>query len=381
MLLWALPWTIHCLDLNMRQEFGRSAVATLFDEEEDDASFSFSNTKVSLEHRQDQGLWRAAGVHRERNYKTRDTDYEFNRWKLESWGRAYFFNRELRSGAELSWWQRNFDRPALADYRETRASFFVEETQNWNARLLLATLNYPQATHENKVGLKVSKEHEVDRWSARATAQSLYHDIENSNRWRLKQEVWGRFFLKAPLENMETLGIEATAGQRDSKEDEDREDNTDYSFWKTAAEGRHLMSERFRSRWTFGYSRKEDHDRLFSHRGLHGRLAAMTVPAQESLSYGGFLGFKKMDFIDRPILDYNKFFVGVEGSAPLNNQWKTRADVSGEFYDFKNQNRTNAKAIGFVALERKIRDGLDLTLSSRWRGSLVSVAASTNLSF
>ncbi len=370
----------YAYQIDFKEKVGQSSLAQVLEEEEDDARFSFWETDLGFRHGDDKASVIMKANHRERNYKNRDSDYSGNRWLLSTWRKSNLQEETVRWGGELSVRDRNYDNPALSNFREFRTTLFTENYRGWSAKLSDAIYD-SRTNNENKLSGQIEREITQNQLALKTGFNTTYHYAPAQNRSKWKEMGFLRADWQPNYYFWDKTSLDVEAGQADTKDSDDREDNSDFSFWNIRLQNNHPLSPTHDLKWNAAYKEKNDKGGLFTYKGFAAEALPSWRPGWEDfpVKIEGVLGFKNMRFLENERLTYHRYTLGARLAWISWGNWKIRTELLQDFYTFPNQQNRTAKTTGKVEFEQAISENFGLNLGSKFRNSLVSLEAGLTL--
>ncbi|MBI4668147.1 MAG: hypothetical protein HY747_02995 [Elusimicrobia bacterium] len=369
---------LNASELTLKEEFGRSSLSAVFDEEEDDAKFTYWATGLDFEHGSDKAKAHAEAGRRQRDYKTRRSDLTVNHLGAGAWQKTDFNGETVRLGGRLQWREKTFETLSAQSYHESAAKVFAYGYQGWDVNLAASHYDYPLKGDENKLGFGVAKTHERGPLKLTTEAKAGHHWAGDrlkfkkeggiSARWDPGIKPWKRSFFSADF------------GQRDTKADEEREDDLDYSFWELRWHNWHPAGGPNVIDWKLKASRKDDKEGIYSHRGMGADLQWRTDFERKNIKLKVWpsAGFKRMTFWEAEAMTYTKKTLGLGASTRL-GAWQAKAETRIEFYDYPKRQDRRTYPVARLHVERTFAETVDLSIGAGLRDNLFSLSGKVGL--
>ncbi|MFC1522700.1 hypothetical protein ACFL6Y_09850 [Elusimicrobiota bacterium] len=362
-------------ELTFSEKLGKSNVSHIIEEEEDRENFSFNELKVGLNKEQeDRAKFSCKASSKRRKYDLRSSDYSMNRFSAGYWRRIDFHGGKPRIGTDAGWRNKDFEKQSLSDYKTGRIAFFAENFKGWGSRISVSDHNYDSGRYESKVTGRINKKLKFEDMDISGLLRAQHHDFDSGPRWQRKHEAALSFGLNTKQTYLDRMSFRVETGQRDAKEDLNRDDNADFSFWNAIARTKHSARSGLKFSTEIAKKKKKDRQKIFTHDGTLAKLRCTwkTMFLNRIFNITGITGFKRMSYEHRSVLDYNKNTIGADVSFDLEG-WKAMAKTKFDFYDLKGKGRKNTKILGEIAFARNISKEMFLKVANQWHGSLVSL--------
>ncbi|MBI4064192.1 MAG: hypothetical protein HY401_07825 [Elusimicrobia bacterium] len=366
-------------ELDIKQSFGRSSLAFVLDEEEEDARFTFWSVGAGLEQGDDKAKTRFKVGRREKDFKTRNSSLLTNRAEIGAYRKQDALGETIRWGGDLLWRSRSFDALSVQNYQEYTGRTFAENFKGWSARLTASHFAFEDLKNENKLSLGVKKSFPIQkRLTLSGDAKLERHWAQN--RRKFKNELGSTVIWKPQIKHWSHARLSVDFGQRDTKAVEDREDNLDFSFWEIGAYNTHPLNAAHDLAWKLMVKEKDDKGGLFSHRGNSGDLQwrwnlKKDFPVSQ---LAPSVGLKRMKFSELPALTYTKQTAGVAAKAEMAG-WNAEAAARLDFYNFPNQKNRRRLLNAGLDFTKPLTDKADVSIGAHLRHSLISFNAAITL--
>lgn len=379
-LIFALLAPATAAQLALETETGLSSLAQVFEEEEDDDRFSFWRSRLGWTQGEELSKLRLELGRSQRDYEARSSDFVQSRFETEFWKKTSVNMEPVRLGAGIAQGQKIYETLTGQSFRETGGKFFAEDYAGWDLGLAAHYFDFETGSDESKISAALGKTLESGPYKLGGQLRSERHWADQ--RRKFKQEVRSSFEYKPLWNHWRRTFFSAAAGQRDSKNLEERDDNVDFSFWEVRWNNAHPLRPGQEATWSWTFKNKNDQG-PYSHHGIALDGSWNWAPEREGripgLKIKALAGWKKMEFPDRPSLTYTKTSLGGAASTRIRNEWHAQAYGRLDFYDFTNQARTRLIPVAQVEIGRALTDSADVALSASLRQSYASLSTKFSL--
>lgn len=361
-------------------EAGRRSQAEDFAEEDTDEGYSYQNYHLKLERRASDRLNYDAGsfVYR-KDYKERNSLDNISR--IFKAGLSYDLKR---LGDERIWFdfklksrQKRYKNSPASEYDEVGVmpALTFEEKDNYRIDLTLGVDNFDYLAEGEKDQLKTSagldvQKHFLEKRLALLSSYKVERlEQEKANREKTKQEAGGGFDYEFDLPWIQKLASGLSWGQRDTKDEEDRDEDADFEYWQYYAKSEHIINPKLKMRPRYQYFAKDYIIADLDHWGYYLRNALdyeLLDDPRQRLWLDFAVEHKEVKYNLKPANDYHKQTLDAKISYKKKKDWQASAGLEENFYDFSVKD--NDKSRTFLKLSaEKLFQGGDLALSADFK--------------
>jgi len=357
-------------------EVGRSSQAEDFAEEDTDEGYSYQNYHLKLKRGASDGLsYDVASFVYRKDYKDRDSLDNISR--IFKAGLAYDLKRieeELvRFDFKLKSRQKRYKNSPTSEYDEIGAApgLTFEEKDNYRIDFNLGVDSFDYLAEGEKDQLKTSaglggQKHFLEK---RLTMVSSYKverlDQEKANRKKTKQEVEGGFDYGFELPWIYQLVSRLSWGQRDTKDEEERDEDIDFEYWQYYVKSEHRINPKLKTHLKYQYFAKDYISADIDHRGFY-LQNALDYEILDSQTQRLWLDFsaahKEVEYNLKPDNDYQKESLQAKISYKRKKNWQASVGLEENFYDFSAEDNDKNRTYLKLSAEKLFQAG-DLILS------------------
>ena len=357
-------------------EAGRRSQAEDFAEEDTDEDYGYQNYHLKFEQRASERLsYDVSSFVYRKDYKARNSLDNISR--IFKAGLAYDlkrFEQELiRFDFKLKSRQRRYKNSPASEYDEISAApaLTFEEKDNYRVDLTLGVDNFDYLAEGEKDQFKTSaglggRKHFLEK---RLTLISSYRierlDQEKANRKKTKQEVDGGFDYEFELPWIYQLVSRLSWGQRDTKDEEERDEDMDFEYWQYYVKSEHKINPKLKTHLKYQYFAKDYISADLDHRGFYfqNALDYEVLDSQRQRFWLDFsIAYKEVEYNLKPDNDYQKVSLQAKVSYKRKKNWQASLGLEDNFYDFSAQDNDKKRSYLKLSAEKLFQGG-DLILS------------------
>lgn len=361
-------------------EAGRRSQAEDFAEEDTDEGYSYQNYHLKIEQKISSRLNYDAGsfVYR-KDYKDRDSLDNISR--IFKAGLSYDLKRleDERIGLDLKLKsrQKRYKNSPLSEYDEIGAApgLTFEEKDNYRIDLTLGVDNFDYLAEGEKDQFKTSaglgaQKHFLEKRLALVSSYKIERlEQEKANREKTKHEAGGGFDYEFDLPWIQKLASGLSWGQRDTKDEEDRDEDADFEYWKYYAQSEHRISPKLKTRLKYQYFAKDYIAADLDHWGYYLRNAMdyeLSDDPRQRLWLDFAVEHKEVKYNLRLANDYQKQTLEAKISYKKKKNWQASAGLEENFYDFSVKDNDKSRSYLKLSAEKLFQRG-DLALSADFK--------------
>jgi len=357
-------------------EVGRSSQAEDFAEEDTDEGYSYQNYHLKLKRGASDGLsYDVASFVYRKDYKDRDSLDNISR--IFKAGLAYDLKRieeELvRFDFKLKSRQKRYKNSPASEYDEIGAApaFTFEEKDNYRIDFNLGVDSFDYLAEGEKDQLKTSaglggQKHFLEKRLILVSSYKIERlDQEKANRKKTKQEVEGGFDYEFELPWIYQLVSRLSWGQRDTKDEEERDEDIDFEYWQYYVKSEHRINPKLKTHLKYQYFAKDYISADLDHRGfyLQNALDYEVLDSQRQRLWLDFsIAHKEVEYNLKPDNDYQKVSLQAKVSYKRKKNWQASLGLEENFYDFSSQDDDKNRSYLKLSAEKLFQGG-DLILS------------------
>ena len=357
-------------------EAGRRSQAEDFAEEDTDEDYSYQNYHLKLEQRISERLnYDVSSFVYRKDYKARDSLDNVSR--IFKAGLAYDlkrFEQELiRFDFKLKSRQRRYKNSPASEYDEIGLvpGLIFEEKDNYRIDVTLGVDNFDYLAEGEKdqfktlAGLGGRKHFLEERLILISSYKIERQNQEKANRKKTKQEVEGGFDYEFELPWIYQLASRLSWGQRDTKDEEDRDEDIDFEFWQFYAQSEHRINPKLKTRLKYQYFAKDYINADIDHWGfyLQNNWDYEVLDNQRQRLWLAFSAeHKELKYNLKPGNDYQKETLEAKISYKRKKNWQSSMGWEENLYYFSAKNNDKNRSYLKLSAEKLFQGG-DLVLS------------------
>ena len=363
-------------------EAGRRSQAEDFAEEDTDEDYGYQNYHLKLERRVSDRLnYDVSSFVYRKDYKDRDSLDNISR--IFKAGLSYdlrrFGDERIRFDFNLKSRQKRYKNSPASEYDEIGAApgLTFEEKDNYRIDFNLGVDSFDYLAEGEKDQFKTSAGMDVQKHflEERLTLLSSYKveqlEQEKANREKTKQEAGGGFDYKFDLPWVQKLTSRLSWGQRDTKDEEDRDEDMDFEYWQYYAKSEHRISPKLKTGLKYQYFVKDYIAVDLDHRGfyLQNSLDYELLDSQKQRVWLDFAAeHKELKYNLKPANNYQKETLELKISYKKKKNWQASAGLEENFYDFSAKSNDKNRTYLKLSAEKLFQEGdFALTVDFKYR--------------
>ena len=357
-------------------EAGRRSQAEDFAEEDTDEDYGYQNYHLKFEQRISKRLnYDVSSFVYRKDYKTRDSLDNISR--IFKAGLAYDLKRlgdeRIKFDFKLKSRQKRYKNNPAGEYDEVGAmpALTFEEKDNYRIDLALGVDNFDYLSEGEKDQVKTSaglggQKHFLEKKLILVSSYKVERlNQEKANRKKTKQEVEGGFDYEFELPWIYQLVSRLSWGQRDTKDEEERDEDIDFEYWQYYVKSEHKINPKLKTHLKYQYFAKDYISADLDHRGfyLQNALDYEVLDSQRQRLWLDFsIAHKEVEYNLKPDNDYQKVSLQAKVSYKRKKNWQASLGLEENFYDFSAQDDDKNRSYLKLSAEKLFQAG-DLILS------------------
>lgn len=361
-------------------EVGRRSQAEDFAEEDTDEDYSYQNYHLKLEQRISQPLnYDVSSFVYRKDYKARDS--------LDNVSRIFkaglFYNLKkleeewIRLDVKLKNRQRRYKNSPASEYDEIGLvpGLIFEEKDNYRIDFNLGVDNFDYLAEGEKDQFKTlaglgAQKHFLEKRLALLSSYKVERlEQEKANREKTKQEIGTGFDYQFKLPWIYRLVSRLDWGQRDTKDEEDRDEDMDFEYWQYYAKSEHRISPKLKTHLKYQYFAKDYISADLDHRGFYLQNSwdyELLDDQRQRLWLDFAIEHKEVKYNLKPANDYQKQTLEVKISYKKKKDWQASVGLEENFYDFSAEDNDKNRSYFKLSAEKLFQGG-DLALSADFK--------------
>ena len=357
-------------------EVGKRSTAEDYEEEDTDEDYTYQNYHLKLEQKiSDRLSYDVSLFVYDKDYKGRDSLDNISRIFKTNW--SYYLKKLKEESLELDfkvkYKEKRYKNSPSNEYDEIRAvpTLTFKKKDIYTIDLALGIDNFDYLAEGQKDQFKVftqvgGKRYLLEKKLMLAGSYKIENtEQEKINRKRTKQEVAGGFDYLFDLPWLYKIITRAGWGQRDTKEDEERDEDFDYEYWSYYTKTEHRINPKLKTDLKYQYFKKDYISADLDHRGFYLQNNwDYEILDDEKKRVWLDLGFEHKDikYNLKSDNDYQKETVEAKLSYKRKKNWQTSAGLEQNFYDFNDSSNDKKRTYVKLSAEKLFLEG-DLVLS------------------
>src|SRR3989338_6101918 len=357
-------------------EAGRRSQAEDFAEEDTDEDYGYQNYHLKFKKRISKRLnYDVSSFVYRKDYKTRDSLDNISR--IFKAGLAYDLKRlrdeRIKFDFKLKSRQKRYKNNPAGEYDEVGAmpALTFEEKDNYRIDLALGVDNFDYLSEGEKDQVKTSsglggQKHFLEKKLILVSSYKIERlNQEKANRKKTKQEVEGGFDYEFELPWIYQLVSRLSWGQRDTKDEEERDEDIDFEYWQYYVKSEHRINPKLKTHLKYQYFAKDYISSDLDHRGfyLQNALDCEVLDSQRQRLWLDFsVAHKEVEYNLKPDNDYQKESLQAKISYKRKKNWQASVGLEENFYDFSAEDNDKNRTYLKLSAEKLFQAG-DLILS------------------
>jgi len=371
-------------------EVGKRSTAEDYEEEGTDDDYTYQNYHLKLEQEvSDRLSYDISSFIYKKDYKSRDSLDNISRHFKTNW--SYYLRKlkpegsglasdsqshkedSLKLDFKLRYKEKRYKNTPSSEYDQISAAptLTFKKKDLYTVDLTAGIDNYDYLAPGAKDQLKIFSKIGGDRYflDKKLMLTSSYKiettEQKKIDRKRTKHEVMGGFDYLFDLPWLYKITTRAGWGQRDTKEDEARDEDFDYEYWSYSTSTEHRINPKLKTDLKYQYFKKDYVGSDLDHRGFYiqnGWDYEILDDEKQRIGFDFGLQHKDVKYELKSGNDYQKETAEVKLSYKRKKNWQTSAGLEQNFYDFGDSSNDKKRTYVKLSGEKLFLDG-DLVLS------------------
>lgn len=261
-------------------EVGRRPTAEDYEEEDTDEDYTYQNYHLKLEQKiSDRLSYDISSFIYDKDYKSKDSLDNISRIFKTSW--SYYIRKLKEESLELdfrlNYKEKRYDNTPRSEYDQIRfaPTLTFKKKDLYTIDLTAGIDNYDYLEPGEKNQLKLftragGKRYLLEKKLMLTGSYKLENtEQEKIDRKRTKQEIMGGFDYLFDLPWLYKITTRTGWGQRDTKEDWDRDEDFDYEYWRYYTKTEHRINPKLKTDLKYQYFKKDYVIADLDHRGFY----------------------------------------------------------------------------------------------------------------
>ncbi len=378
-------------------EAGKRSTAEDYEEEGTDDDYTYQNYHLKLEHQVSERFTPpAAGLSYDissfiykKDYKSRDSLDNISRLFKINW--SYYLKKLKPEGSglasdsqshkeetleldfKLKYKEKRYKNTPSSEYDQISAAptLTFKKKDLYTVDLTVGIDNYDYLAPGQKDQLKIFSSLGGDRYFLdKKLMLTGSYKLENTeqekiDRKRTKHEVMGGFDYLFDLPWLYKITTRAGWGQRDTKEDEERDEDFDYEYWSYYTKTEHRINPKLKTNLKYQYFKKDYISADLDHRGFYIQNSwdyEILDDEKQRIGFDFGLEYKDVKYELKSGNDYQKETAELKFSYKRKKNWQTSIGLEENFYNFDDSSNDKKRTYVKLSAEKLFLEG-DFVLS------------------
>jgi hypothetical protein len=357
-------------------ETGSSSTADIFEEEDDDSDFSYDKYYSKIDYKDERLRCLLSYLSSDKDYSNKDTLDNRTDAIHTDWSYLFKNTKEdtVKLNIDLKYRERRYANSKTNNYDQFNPMLELafKEKDIWSLALStgLSDYHYPEAQDRDQ--LKRIGKIEVTRFIVPGTLETIAsYRREESDRIQAGKDtlkdisLWGLNY-KTSIPYIKVVSFRIEDGERDTKDEEERDEDLDYSYEKWYITTQSQISSRFNSTTKYQHWRKDYLTQDLDHEGFYitSNSRYELIDTDVMRVYINLnLEHKEMDYTINNLLSYDKDSLETKATYHQKKSWKYSLGTRVEHYDYPiDPSRNRDTYYTKMSIEKEFNRG-DSTLS------------------
>lgn len=372
-------------------EIGKRSTADDYEEEDTDDEYNYQNYHLRLKQDiSDRLSYNISSFIYDKNYKSQDSLDNLARIFKINWSytpprlrrgdsQSRKTEESVKIDLKLQYKEKRYKNTPTSEYDQIRFEpqiRFKEELYALNFAYGVNNYEYlaPGQKDELRFFGKLGAERYFMEKKMTLTADYKIDQAEQhkADRKKTKHEVLGGAdyvfdpsgSLRTGLPWLYKITARAGWGERDTKEDEERDVELDYEYWRYYVKSEHRISERLETSLKYQYFKKDYINSTLDNRGFYLENSwdcEVFEDEKQKLDLGFDFEHKALNYPLRAGNDYEREAISIRAGYQQKKGWKANAALEANFYNFDNSDSDKKRLYAKFGLEKLFFAG-DVTL-------------------
>jgi hypothetical protein len=357
-------------------EIGKRSTAEDYREEDTDDDYTYRKYHLKFKQKASDRLsYDISSFIYNKDYESKDSLDNISRiFKTRA---SYYITKlkeeSLKLDVKLKYKEKRYDSAPGSEYDQMRAvpslTFKQRDIYTINVSLGIDNFDYLEAGTKDQLKLfgKIGGKRYLLEKKLMLTSSYKIETTEQKkiNRKRTKHNFKGGFDYILDLPWVYKITTRADWGQRDTKEEEGRDEDHDYEYWSYYTKTEHRINPKLKTDLKYQYFKKDYVTADLDNRGFYIRNRwDYEILGDKRHRFWLDLDAEHKD-VDYPLKkgnDYKKETLEIKLNCKRRKNWKVSAGLQGNSYDFNNPNKDKKRYYAKLSGEKLFLEG-DLILS------------------
>jgi len=347
-------------------EVGKRSTAEDYEEEDTDDDYAYQNYHLKLEQEvSDRLSYDISSFIYKKDYKSRDSLDNISRLFKTNW--SYYLRKlkedSLKLDFKLRYKEKRYKNTPGSEYDQINVAptltFKKKDLYTVDLTAGIDNFDYlaPGAKDQLKIFSKIGGNRYFLDKKLMLTSAYKIETLEQKiiNRKRTKQEVAGGFDYLFDLPWLYKITTRAGWGQRDTKEDEERDEDFDYEYWSYYTKTEHKINPKLKTDLKYQYFKKDYISADLDHRGFYIQNGWDYEILDDEKQRWGLefnIEHKDVDYTLKTGNNYKKETAELKASYQRKKNWKTSVSLEENFYDFNDSSNDKKRYYAKLSVEK-----------------------------
>jgi len=357
-------------------EVGKRSTSEDYEEEDTDDDYAYQNYHLKLEQEvSDRLSYDISSFIYKKDYKSRDSLDNIARLFKTNWSYYLKESKEehLKLDFRLRYKEKRYKNTPSSEYDQINVApaLTFKKKDLYTVDLTAGIDNYDYLAPGAKDQLKIFSSLEGNRYflgkKLMLTSAYKIETLEQkiTNRKRTKHEIMTGFDYLFDLPWLYKITTRAGWGQRDTKEDEARDEDYDYEYWSYYTKTEHRINPKLKTDLKYQHFKKDYISADLDHRGFYIQNSwdyEILDDEKQRIGFDFGLEHKDVKYELKSGNDYQKETVEVKLSYKRKKNWQASIGLEENFYDFNDSSNDKKRTYVKLSTEKLFLEG-DLVLS------------------
>lgn len=363
-------------------EAGERSQSEDFEEEDEDRAYTYQNYQLRLKQRvSDRFNYTISSLIYDKDY--RSIDSLDNVSKIFDLKGSYYLNKQkqesLKLDIRLKYREKRYRDTPSSEYDQIMFSprLTYNKKDSYRIDLSAGVNNYDYISIGGNDQLKFfsklgAKGYLLDKKLMLTSSYRLETTVQKrADKRKDKDEFMFGFDYISDIPFIYKITARAKLGQRDTKGDDERDDDFDYEYMQFYVKTTHRINPEIKTDLKYQYFEKDYLTADLDHSGFYVRNSwrwKMLSDETEELYFNFTAKHKDVDYALKSDSDYKKETLGIKGTYRRKKNWKTSASLEGNFYDYRDSTKDKSRYYTKLSFEKLFPEhNLRLSLDFKYK--------------
>ncbi len=364
-------------------EAGKRSQAEDYEEEDEDREYTYQNYHLTLKHKlSDRLSYKLGSFIYNKDYKSMDSLDNIS--KIFNANGSYYLKKQkeksLRLDVRLKYKEKRYRNTPSSEYNQImfspKLTYDKKDYYAINLRTGINNYDYVSTGRDRLVPrgndqLKLFSKLGVRRYllEKKLTLTSSYKfetaTHKRTNRQKDKNDFMFGFDYIFDIPCIYKITTRAKFGQRDTKDDDERDEDFDYKYRQFYLKTEHRINPELKTGIKYQFFKKNYLTADLDHSGFYIRSSwryKRLADETQELYFNFTAKHKDVNYVLKSGSDYKKETVGIKGTYKRKKDWKTSVSLQGNFYNYEDSTNDRNRYYTKLSFE-KLFPEKDLGLS------------------